>query len=84
MLTRRTFSTPRAPLWQPVFSRHPRNARKPNPALENLGGAALREAKKLKATYCDIRIIRTQQQFLSVRLNPERGNRQNARSTFRG
>ena len=34
---------------------------------------SLAEAKKLKASYCDIRIIRTRQQFLSIRLNPERG-----------
>ena len=46
---------------------------RPNPELENLGAVALREAKKLKATYADIRIIRYRQQFLTVRLNPERG-----------
>jgi TldD protein len=45
----------------------------PNPELENLGAAALREAQKLKASYADIRIIRYRQQFLTVRLNPERG-----------
>ena len=28
------------------------------PALEKLAAGALREAKKLKATYCDIRIVR--------------------------
>jgi PmbA/TldA metallopeptidase domain 1 len=39
----------------------------------NTSAAALREAKKLKASYCDIRIIRTRQQFLNIRLNPERG-----------
>ena len=32
---------------------------KPNPDLENLGAVALGEAKRLKATYCDIRIIRS-------------------------
>ena len=51
----------------------PQGSTKPNPDLENLGAAALREAKKLKASYADIRIIRYRQQFLTVRLNPERG-----------
>src|SRR5215467_13067369 len=51
----------------------PADAKKPNAELEKLGAAALAEAKKLKASYCDIRIIRTRQQFLTVRLNPERG-----------
>jgi TldD protein len=51
----------------------PADAKKPNVELEKLGAAALAEAKKLKASYCDIRIIRTRQQFLNIRLNPERG-----------
>jgi TldD protein len=51
----------------------PQDAKEPNKELEDLGAAALREAKKLKATYCDIRIIRARNQFVSVRLNPERG-----------
>jgi len=51
----------------------PDGSTKPNPELENLGAAALREAKKLKASYADIRIIRYRQQFVTVRLNPERG-----------
>src|SRR5207302_8929910 len=51
----------------------PAGKQRPNPELEKLATAALREAKKLKASYCDSRIIRTRQQFLNVRLNPERG-----------
>jgi TldD protein len=51
----------------------PAGARKPNAELETLGAVALREGKKLKASYCDIRIIRTRQQFVNIRLNPERG-----------
>src|SRR5262245_32815562 len=51
----------------------PDGSTKPNPELENLGAVALRETKRLKATYCDIRIIRYRRQTLSVRLNPERG-----------
>jgi len=46
---------------------------KPNPALEKLADVALREAKKLKASYCDIRIVRYRDQSVGVRLSPERG-----------
>jgi TldD protein len=46
---------------------------KPNAELEKLGDTALREAKKLKASYCDIRITRYREQSVSVRLTPERG-----------
>src|SRR5262249_40080588 len=45
----------------------------PNRELENLGAVALSEAKKLKASYADIRIIRYRRQSVTVRLNPERG-----------
>src|SRR5437867_732434 len=50
----------------------PRSA-KPNAALENLGAVALHEAKKLRATYCDTRIIRYRRQVLTMALNPQRG-----------
>src|SRR5262245_52081214 len=73
MLTRRTFLNTSAAAFATRLFAAPADAKKPNPELENLGAVALREAKKLKASYCDIRIIRTRQQFLSVRLNPERG-----------
>ena len=73
MLTRRTFLHSSSAAFAARLFAAPADARKPNAALENLGAVALREAKKLKATYCDIRIIRTEEQFLSVRLNPERG-----------
>ena len=46
---------------------------KPNAALAKLADAALREAKKLKATYCDIRITRYRDQSVTARLSPERG-----------
>src|ERR1022692_854142 len=74
MLTRRAFieSGTAAALATRLFAA-PEGSTKPNPELENLGAAALREAKKLKASYADIRIIRYRQQFLTVRLNPERG-----------
>ena len=47
--------------------------KKPSPELEKLGAVALNEAKRLKATYCDIRITRYRNQTMLVRLNPERG-----------
>ncbi|HLY18790.1 MAG TPA: DNA gyrase modulator, partial [Bryobacteraceae bacterium] len=74
MLTRRAFvqSGAAAALATRLFGAN-EGSTKPNPELENLGAAALREAKKLKASYADIRIIRYRQQFLTVRLNPERG-----------
>jgi TldD protein len=46
---------------------------KPNTELENLGAGALSQAKKLNASYADIRIIRYRRQTLIIRLNPERG-----------
>ena len=74
MLSRRTFiqTSSATALATRLFSA-PADATKPNPELESLGAVALAEAKKLKATYCDIRIIRYRRQLVSVRLNPERG-----------
>ena len=73
MLTRRTFlqTSSASALAARLFAAADSN--KPNPELETLGAVALAEAKKLKATYCDIRIIRYRRQFVTVRLNPERG-----------
>lgn len=73
MLTRRTFlqTSCTTALAARLFAAADSN--KPNPELETLGAVALAEAKKLKATYCDIRIIRYRRQFVTVRLNPERG-----------
>jgi TldD protein len=51
----------------------PTDSLKPNAELEALGAVALSEAKKLKASYSDIRIIRYRRQALSVIMNPERG-----------
>src|ERR1700733_3123622 len=79
-LTRRNFiqntaiqSTAAAAMFAGRLFPAPSGAKKPNPELENLGAVALGEAGKLKASYCDIRIIRYQRQMVSVRLNPERG-----------
>jgi TldD protein len=73
MLSRRTFLEISAAAAATKLFAAPQDAKKPNPELENLGAASLKEAKRLKATYCDIRIIRSRNQFVSVRLNPERG-----------
>src|SRR5262245_1222261 len=74
VLSRRTFlqTAGAGALATRLFAAPPDSA-KPNPDLENLGSVALREAERLKATYCDIRIIRYRRQSLMVRLNPERG-----------
>lgn len=48
-------------------------AKTPSADLDKLGAVALNEAKRLKATYCDIRITRYRRQSLGLRLSPERG-----------
>ena len=73
MLTRRTFLNSSAAAFATRLFAVPADAKKPNPELEKLGDVALREAKKLKASYADIRIIRDRRQSLNIRLNPERG-----------
>ena len=74
MVTRRTFlQSSSAALASSLFAAAPADSTKPNSDLETLGAVALAEAKRLKATYSDIRIIRYRRQFVSVRLNPERG-----------
>ena len=73
MLTRRTFLNSSAAVLATRLFAAPADAKKPNSELEKLAAVALREAKKLKASYCDIRIIRLRRQFVSVRLNPDRG-----------
>ena len=47
----------------------PKDSKAPNPALEKLADVALREAKKLKASYCDIRINRYRDQNVARSLN---------------
>jgi TldD protein len=73
MLTRRTLLNSSAAAFAARLFAAPADAKKPNAELEKLADTALREAKKLKASYCDIRIIRLRQQSLNIRLNPERG-----------
>ncbi|BDC48540.1 zinc metalloprotease [Bryobacterales bacterium F-183] len=56
-----------------LFAAPAADSKTPNPELEKLAANALREAKKLKASYCDIRIVRLRDQRVSLRQTPERG-----------
>jgi TldD protein len=51
----------------------PKDSKTPNADLEKLAANALREAKKFKASYCDIRIVRLRDQRVSLRVSRERG-----------
>ena len=57
MLTRRHFIAASAAVAGNLFAA-PKDSKTPSPELEKLGDTALREARKFKATYCDIRIVR--------------------------
>jgi TldD protein len=76
MITRRHFlgSSAAVTAFAAELFAAPEASTTPSPALEKLGDVALREAKKLKASYCDIRINRYHDQTLGIRLNPERGS----------
>lgn len=71
MLTRRAFLGTSAAFAAQLFSA-PQGSTEPGADLEKLADAALREAKKLKATYCDIRIGRYRDQRISLRANSDR------------
>jgi TldD protein len=72
-ITRRSFVTASATALAAELFAAQADSRAPNPGLEKLGAVALRQAKKLKASYCDIRINRYRTQFVVMRLSPERG-----------
>jgi hypothetical protein len=74
MITRRTFlgTASAFALSERLFAAEP-SSTKPSADLEKLGAVALSEAKRLKATYCDIRIQRMRGQTVGIFLNPERG-----------
>ena len=72
MLTRRTFLGSSAAVATRLFGM-PGASKTPSPELEKLGAAALREARKLKASYCDIRINRYHDQDIFLRATPEPG-----------
>src|SRR5256885_9436061 len=73
MLTRRDFLATSAAFAAADLFGAPKESKTPSPDLEKLGAVALREAKKHKATYCDIRIVRLRDQRVGLRLTPERG-----------
>src|SRR5438132_1154563 len=73
MLTRRTFLTASSAAMATRLFAAPKDSKTPNPELEKLGAVALGEAKKLKASYADIRIVRISDQRIGMRLSPERG-----------
>jgi TldD protein len=72
-VTRRRFVASSAAAFAAELFAAPADSKTPNAALEKLGGVALREAKKLEASYCDIRINRYRDQRVFLRLSPERG-----------
>lgn len=72
MFTRRHFLATSAAFATNLFGT-PQNSKTPSANLEKLGDVALREAKKYKATYCDVRIVRLRDQRVGLRLSPERG-----------
>ena len=73
MLTRRGFIGSASAAFAARLFADSRGSAVPNSDLEKLADNALREARRLKATYCDIRIARYRTQSVSVRLNPEPG-----------
>src|SRR3954471_21633670 len=72
MVTRRHFLATSAAFAANLFAAE-KTSRTPNPDLEKLADNALREAKKSKATYCDIRIVRLRTQNIGLRLQQDRG-----------
>src|ERR1051325_9776919 len=74
MFTRRTFLAGSAAIAADRLFAASKDSKTPAPELEKLGDVALREAKKLKATYCDIRIVRLRDQRVGLRLSPDRGS----------
>jgi TldD protein len=72
MLTRRDFLAASSAAAATQLFGAPSTSKTPDAALEKLGAVALREAKKNKASYCDIRIVRLRDQRIGLRLTPER------------
>ena len=72
MLTRRHFIASSAAYAAALFGA-PKESNLPAADLEKLGAVALREAKKHKASYADIRIVRLRDQRVGLRVSPERG-----------
>jgi len=73
MLTRRHFLATSTAAFAANLFGAPKDAKTPPPELEKLGAVALREGKKHKATYCDIRIVRLRDQRIGLRVQSGRG-----------
>ena len=73
MLTRRHFLAASTAAFAANLFGAPKDSKTPPPELEKLGAVALREAKKYKATYCDIRIVRLRDQRIGLRVQSGRG-----------
>jgi TldD protein len=73
MLTRRHFLATSTAAFAANLFGAPATSKTPSPDLEKLGAVALREAKKYKATYCDIRIVRLRDQRIGLRVQSGRG-----------
>ena len=72
-LTRRQFmATASALAFAGDLFSTPKDSRAPSPDLEKLGAVALAEARKYRATYCDVRIVRLRNQQIALRLSPDR------------
>ncbi len=74
MLTRRHFLATSAAVAANLFGAPKDSSKTPSPDLEKMGAHALNEAKKYKATYADIRIVRLRDQRVGLRLSPDRGS----------
>ena len=74
MLNRRHFIAATAATLGGNLFAAPAGSTTPSADLEKLGAVALAEAKKYKATYCDIRIVRLRDQRIGLRLSPDRGS----------
>src|SRR5580698_2724264 len=73
MLTRRHFLASSTADFAANLFGAPKDSKTPPPELEKLGVVALHEAKKYKATYCDIRVVRLRDQRIGLRVQSGRG-----------
>src|ERR1700727_2819577 len=73
MLTRRHFLAASTAAFAANLFGAPQGTKTPPADLEKLGAVALREGKKYKATYCDIRIVRLRDQRIGLRVQSGRG-----------
>jgi TldD protein len=73
MFTRRDFIAASTAAFATELFAAPAQSKTPPTGLETLGAVALAEARKYKAQYCDVRIVRLRNQQIGLRLSPERG-----------